>query len=238
MPCFSLTHSLRWETRHANIRLKATWLCGLHFRLPRWNCSASDCLFFQSTFLSACWPLEVAFRARRSQRRRFLFVSVRWAVWSPSRVSSYTWGPPAGIRFQPEARLKWHRWSSWATQTRWVNHSNLLSATSRLGSVLLKTRWASASLCCAAGQPEDEGASVLHQARSSLPRHHPGGLLPRNGPLMAGGAARWLSHSSSAAPAADTLLSDLVVRQRGKTQPHTHCDSWLTVPWQFDAVTV
>lgn len=71
-----------------------------------------------------------------------------------------------------------------------------------------------------AGEPEDESASVLHQARSGLPGHHPGGLLPRTGPLMAGGATRWLSRSRSAAAAADTLLSDLVVRE-GK-HSHTH----------------
>lgn len=95
-----------------------------------------------------CWLLDISFRlCHVLSGGVFLFFwcfELKRSIWSSPRVSSYTWRPPAGTRFLPEARLKWHRWSSWTTPTRWVWHTNLLSSAECEPN--LSFRWSQSSL--------------------------------------------------------------------------------------------
>lgn len=50
----------------------------------------------------------------------------------PPRVSSYTWRPPVETLFLHEAQLRWPRWWSSTTQTRWVWHTQTQSCDSLL----------------------------------------------------------------------------------------------------------
>lgn len=113
-----------------------------------WNVAAKEYLFFVlwhfqywithtdtlSHLLSLCiWAVCVGCWVSALDPVMFSVVSISavnggvfWcfklqsSIWSSLRVSSYTWRPPVGILFLLEAQLRWPRWWSSTTQTRWV----------------------------------------------------------------------------------------------------------------------